>query len=69
VGFSLAIFVIVGAEFMGADSGLGYMIIEGRDFFLPAQIVLGALVLGLLGFLVNTLLQWAERQLLRGRTS
>jgi taurine transport system permease protein len=69
VGFSLAIFVIVGAEFMGADSGLGYMIVEGRDFFFPAQIVLGALVLGLLGFLVNALLQWAERQLLRDRAS
>jgi ABC-type nitrate/sulfonate/bicarbonate transport system permease component len=69
VGFSLAIFVIVGAEFMGADSGLGYMIVEGRDFFLPAQIVLGALVLGGLGFLVNTLLQWAERRMLRGLTS
>ena len=69
VGFSLAIFVIVGAEFMGADSGLGYMIIEGRDFFLPAQIVLGALVLGLFGLLVNALLQWAERQLLRDRAS
>jgi ABC-type nitrate/sulfonate/bicarbonate transport system permease component len=67
VGFSLAIFVIVGAEFMGADSGLGYMIVEGRDFFLPAQIFVGALVLGLLGFLVNTLLQWVEHRLLRGR--
>jgi ABC-type nitrate/sulfonate/bicarbonate transport system permease component len=69
VGFSLAIFVIVGAEFMGADSGLGYMIIEGRDFFLPAQIVLGALVLGLLGFLVNALLQWAEHRMFRDRAS
>jgi ABC-type nitrate/sulfonate/bicarbonate transport system permease component len=69
VGFSLAIFVIVGAEFMGADSGLGYMIIEGRDFFMPAQIVLGALVLGLLGFLVNSLLLWMERRLLRGRAA
>jgi ABC-type nitrate/sulfonate/bicarbonate transport system permease component len=54
---------------MGADSGLGYMIVEGRDFFLPAQIVLGALVLGFLGFLVNSWLRWAERQMLRGRTS
>jgi ABC-type nitrate/sulfonate/bicarbonate transport system permease component len=69
VGFSLAIFVIVGAEFMGADSGLGYMIVEGRDFFLPAQIVMGALLLGLLGFVVNALLLWVERFILRWRTS
>lgn len=69
VGFSLAIFVIVGAEFMGADSGLGYMIMEGRTFFLPAQIVMGALVLGLLGFLVNSLLLRMERRMLRWRSS
>lgn len=69
VGFSLAIFVIVGAEFMGADSGLGYMIMEGRTFFLPAQIVMGALVLGILGFLVNALLLQMERRMLRWRST
>jgi ABC-type nitrate/sulfonate/bicarbonate transport system permease component len=69
VGFSLAIFVIVGAEFMGADSGLGYMIMEGRTFFLPAQIVMGALVLGALGFLVNSLLLRLEQRLLHWRSA
>ena len=49
VGFGLALFVIVGAEFMGADAGLGHMIMEGRVFFNPAQIVMGALLLGALG--------------------
>ena len=63
VGFGLALFVIVGAEFMGADAGLGYLIMEGRTFFNPAQIVMGALVLGLLGSLVNWLLLAAERRI------
>jgi ABC-type nitrate/sulfonate/bicarbonate transport system permease component len=67
VGVGLALFVIVGAEFMGADAGLGHLIMEGRTFFNPAQIVLGALVLGLLGSLINTLLLAAERRLLRWR--
>ena len=62
-GFGLALFVIVGAEFMGADAGLGYLIMEGRTFFNPAQIVLGALVLGLLGSLVNWLLLALERRI------
>jgi ABC-type nitrate/sulfonate/bicarbonate transport system permease component len=66
LGFGLALFVIVGAEFMGADAGLGHLIMEGRTFFNPAQIVMGALVLGLLGSLVNALLQWLERRMLRG---
>jgi ABC-type nitrate/sulfonate/bicarbonate transport system permease component len=67
LGVGLALFVIVGAEFMGADAGLGHLIMEGRTFFNPAQIVLGALVLGLLGLLINSLLLAAERRLLRWR--
>jgi ABC-type nitrate/sulfonate/bicarbonate transport system permease component len=67
LGFGLALFVIVGAEFMGADAGLGHLIMEGRVFFNPAQIVMGALVLGLLGSLVNALLLATERRLLRWR--
>jgi ABC-type nitrate/sulfonate/bicarbonate transport system permease component len=69
VGVGLALFVIVGAEFMGADAGLGHLIMEGRTFFNPAQIVMGALLLGLLGSLVNTLLLAAERRLLGGRAA
>jgi ABC-type nitrate/sulfonate/bicarbonate transport system permease component len=67
LGVGLALFVIVGAEFMGADAGLGHLIMEGRTFFNPPQIVLGALVLGLLGSLVNAMLLAAERRLLRWR--
>ena len=67
LGFALALFVIVGAEFMGADAGLGHLIMEGRTFFVPAQIVMGALVLGLLGSVVNALLLAVERRLFRWR--
>jgi ABC-type nitrate/sulfonate/bicarbonate transport system permease component len=67
LGFALALFVIVGAEFMGADAGLGHLIMEGRTFFVPAQIVMGALVLGLLGSIVNALLLATERRLFRWR--
>ena len=63
LGFGLALFVIVGAEFMGADAGLGNLIMEGRTFFNPPQIVMGAIVLGLLGSLVNALLLGVERRL------
>jgi ABC-type nitrate/sulfonate/bicarbonate transport system permease component len=67
LGLGLALFVIVGAEFMGADAGLGHLIMEGRTFFNPAQIVMGALLLGLLGSLINALLVAAERRLLGWR--
>jgi ABC-type nitrate/sulfonate/bicarbonate transport system permease component len=67
LGFGLALFVIVGAEFMGADAGLGHLIMEGRTFLNPPQIVMGALLLGVLGSLVNGLLLAAERRMLRWR--
>jgi ABC-type nitrate/sulfonate/bicarbonate transport system permease component len=66
LGFGLALFVIVGAEFIGADAGLGYLIMEGRVFFNPAQIVMGALLLGVLGTLVNALLVAVERRAVHG---
>ncbi len=64
LGFGLALFVIVGAEFIGADAGLGNLIMEGRTYFNPPVIVMGALVLGLLGSLVNALLLTVERRVL-----
>lgn len=64
LGFGLALFVIVGAEFIGADAGLGNLIMEGRTFFNPPVIVMGALVLGFLGSLVNALLLTVERRVL-----
>jgi ABC-type nitrate/sulfonate/bicarbonate transport system permease component len=66
LGFGLALFVIVGAEFIGADAGLGHLIMEGRVFFNPAQIVMGALLLGVLGTVVNALLVAIERRAVRG---
>jgi len=69
LGFGLALFVIVAAEFIGADAGLGHFIMEGRTFFDPAQIVLGAVLLGALGSLINALLLAVERRFLRGRVA
>ena len=62
LGFGLALFVIVGAEFIGADAGLGNLIMEARTYFNPPQIVMGALVLGLVGTVVNALLLGVERR-------
>lgn len=69
VGFGLGLFVIVAAEFIGADAGLGHFIMEGRIYFNPAQIVLGAIVLGALGSLINAMLLALERRFLRWRAA
>jgi ABC-type nitrate/sulfonate/bicarbonate transport system permease component len=67
LGFALSFFVIVAAEFIAADSGLGYLINDARTFFLVSQMLLGAAVIGLIGFTFNRLLRLLEARLLRWR--
>jgi ABC-type nitrate/sulfonate/bicarbonate transport system permease component len=67
LGFGLSFFVIVAAEFIAADSGLGYLINDARTFFLVSQMLLGAAVIGLIGFTFNRLLRILEARLLRWR--
>jgi ABC-type nitrate/sulfonate/bicarbonate transport system permease component len=67
VGFAQCLFVIVAAEFLAADSGLGYLINDSRSFFLMSHMLLGAAVIGLIGFLFNSLLRRIEARILRWR--
>ena len=67
VGFAQCLFVIVAAEFLAADSGLGYLINDARSFFLMSHMLLGAAVIGLIGFVFNTALRRLEARLLRWR--
>ncbi|MBI3968997.1 MAG: ABC transporter permease, partial [Chloroflexi bacterium] len=64
LGFALAFFVIVAAEFIAADTGLGYLINDARTFFLVPRMLLGALVIGALGWFFNWLLKVLERKLI-----
>lgn len=65
LGVALAFFVIVIAEFIGAEHGLGYLINDGRNFFLVPQMLGAAIVLGLLGYAGNALVRALERRFLR----
>jgi len=65
LGVALAFFVIVISEFIGAEHGLGYLINDGRNFFLVPQMLGAAVVLGLLGYGGNGLVRLLERRLTR----
>ncbi len=67
LAFALSFFVIVAAEFIAADSGLGYLINDARTFFLVSQMLLGAAVIGIIGFVFNWALRRLEARLLRWR--
>ena len=65
LGVALAFFVIVISEFIGAEHGLGYLINDGRNFFLVPQMLGAAVVLGLLGYAGNGVVRLLERRLTR----
>jgi ABC-type nitrate/sulfonate/bicarbonate transport system permease component len=67
VGFAQCLFVIVAAEFLAADSGLGYLINDARSFFLMSHMLLGAAVIGIIGFVFNAALRRLEARILRWR--
>ena len=65
LGIALGFFVIVISEFIGAEQGLGYLINDGRNFFLVPQMLGAAVLLGALGYAGNGLVRLVERRLLR----
>lgn len=65
LGVALSFFVIVISEFIGAEHGLGYLINDGRNFFLVPQMLGAAIVLGLLGYAGNAAVRLLERRVLR----
>jgi ABC-type nitrate/sulfonate/bicarbonate transport system permease component len=65
LGVALAFFVIVISEFIGAEQGLGYLINDGRNFFLVPQMLGAAVLLGVLGYAGNAAVAFLERRLLR----
>jgi len=65
LGVALSFFVIVISEFIGAERGLGYLINDGRNFFLVPQMLGAAVLLGLLGYTGNAIARAAERRFLR----
>jgi taurine transport system permease protein len=55
---------LVAAEMLASASGLGYMILMGRQFARPDLIILGIVVIGVIGTLFTSLLGAAEKKVL-----
>jgi NitT/TauT family transport system permease protein len=64
LGMAVALIVIVTAEFMGARSGVGYLIWTSWQIFQVEKMYLGLLVIGLLGVFGAMLLDRLERLLI-----
>jgi len=54
---------VVAAELVAAQKGLGYMIMDASTFFRVKDVYVGLIVIGLIGFLLETTIAAVEKRL------
>lgn len=67
LGMGFALIVIVGAELLGSDAGIGYLIWQSYQIFAIEAMFAGLLVTAVLGWLATIGLDWLERRALPWR--
>ena len=67
LGLTRAWLVLVAAELLAADSGLGQMMEMGRQLFRIDVVLAGVIVSGLIGFTLDRGAKWIERRATRWR--
>lgn len=65
LGMGAAWTCVVGAEMIAASSGIGYMIHYARELAQPAKVFAGVIHIGLIGLLIDKVLLYLQRVLLR----
>jgi NitT/TauT family transport system permease protein len=58
ITFGWAWTYLVVAEIVAASSGLGYMIMQSQRFLKTAHIIVGILVIGVIGIIIDLLFKW-----------
>ncbi len=58
ITFGWAWTYLVVAEIVAASSGLGYMIMQSQRFLKTAHIIVGILVIGIIGIIIDLLFKW-----------
>jgi ABC-type nitrate/sulfonate/bicarbonate transport system permease component len=61
LGMAMGFIVLVAAELIAADSGLGFLIQDARQHFMTDQIFVGIIAIGIIGFALNQTLLVVER--------
>jgi len=65
VGFGVAFIVVIVAEMIAVNNGLGYRILEAREFFWSDKIIAGMITIGLIGLAIDSGLARLSDYLLR----
>jgi ABC-type nitrate/sulfonate/bicarbonate transport system permease component len=62
-GVAIALVMLVIAEMYGGRSGIGYLLVEAKDFFQIPEMVVCMLVLGIIGWFLIEVLKFVELKL------
>jgi len=65
VGIGTAFIVVIVAEMIAVNNGLGYRILEAREFFWTDKIMAGMLAIGLIGLAIDAAVERFNAHLLR----
>lgn len=65
VGIGVAFIVVIVAEMIAVNNGLGYRILEAREFLWSDKIIAGMITIGLLGLAIDTAMSKINHYLLR----
>jgi NitT/TauT family transport system permease protein len=65
VGIGTAFIVVIVAEMIAVNNGLGFRILEGREYFWSAKIMAGMITIGLLGLAIDAGMTRLNNYLLR----
>jgi len=65
VGFCVAFIVVIVAEMIAVNNGLGYRILEAREYFWSDKIIAGMISIGILGLAIDAVLARISDYLLR----
>ena len=65
VSAGMSLFVLVAAELIAADAGIGYRIMWARQYFEVDTMLFDAFLIGFLGFLIDSVMRGIERRVLR----
>jgi NitT/TauT family transport system permease protein len=61
LGMGIALLLVVAAEMVAADAGIGFMILNAADLMETKKLMVGLIILSLLGIFFNWLFQRLER--------
>jgi len=65
VGIGVAFIVVIVAEMIAVNNGLGYRILEAREYLWSDKIIAGMITIGLLGLAIDTVMSRINNRLLR----